>query len=84
MTTEDRVIFVLKELSGIETISLSDVLLDDLKLDSLSMVALLLEIEDAFDFELKESDMNPFDLNTVADVLALVTRYTEAQNGKSS
>ncbi len=48
---------------------------NDLALDSLSMVLLLSEIEDAFNIELEESDLNPFDLITVQDVINLVEKY---------
>lgn len=39
------------------------------------MVTLLVELEDALGIELDESDMNPFDLTTAEDVIALAERY---------
>lgn len=50
-------------------------LLDDLSLDSLRMVMLLVTLEDNFEIELDESDMNPFTLITVRDVVDLVMKY---------
>ena len=47
----------------------------DLALDSLLMVTLLVEIEEAFEIELDESDMNPFDLVTAQDAVDLVKKY---------
>lgn len=50
-------------------------LLGDLSLDSLRMVMLLVTLEDTFEIELDESDMNPFALITVHDVIHLVLKY---------
>lgn len=75
MNVEEKVIEILKELSGEETINETDILKEDIHLDSLGMVTLLVEIEDVFDIRLDESDMNPFDLITVQDVVNLVGKY---------
>ena len=69
------VIDLLKELSGQEMIREEDSLQEDLALDSLSMVTLLVELELVLGMELEEADMNPFELKTVADVLALAQKY---------
>ena len=50
-------------------------LIGDLALDSLRMVMLLVTLEDTFEIELDESDMNPFALITVSDVISLVMKY---------
>lgn len=76
----DKVIEILAELSGTENISLENHLQNDLGLDSMLMVTLLLDIEEKFEIELNESDMNPFDLNTVQDVIALVEKYGGDKN----
>lgn len=76
----DKVIEILAELSGTENISLQNHLQNDLGLDSMLMVTLLLDIEEKFEIELNESDMNPFDLNTVQDVIALVEKYGGDKN----
>lgn len=75
METTEKVIDILKELSGKEEIKETDSLQTDLALDSLSLVTLLLEVEDTFSIQLDESDMNPYDLATVSDVVALAGRY---------
>lgn len=76
----DKVIEILAELSGTENISLENHLQNDLGLDSMLMVTLLLDIEEKFEIELNESDMNPFDLNTVQDVVSLVEKYGGDKN----
>lgn len=76
----DKVIEILAELSGTENISLENHLQNDLGLDSMLMVTLLLDIEEKFEIELNESDMNPFELNTVQDVVSLVEKYGGDEN----
>ena len=76
----DKVIEILAELSGTGNISLENHLQNDLGLDSMLMVTLLIEIEEKFSIELNESDMNPFDLNTVQDVISLVEKYGGDEN----
>lgn len=75
---------VLQELSQKEYLKNTDSLQGDLGLDSLGMVTLLVELEDALDIILDESDMNPFDLTTVGDVVALAERYIGEHHGKKS
>lgn len=75
MNVEEKVKAVLCELSGTDIIGNDASLQEDLALDSLSMVALLLELEEAFDIELDESDMNPFDLTTVQSVINMINKY---------
>lgn len=84
MNITKKVIDILKELSGKKTIKQKDSLQHDIALDSLGMVMLLVEIEETFCIELDESDMNPFDLLTVSDVVELVKKYKEAQDEKKS
>ena len=71
----DKVCVILSELSGIETICLEHELQSDLGLDSLQMVTLLMMLEENFQITLDESDMNPFDLTTVKDVVELANKY---------
>ena len=80
MKTFDRLTVILSEISSVETISCDQTLQGDLALDSLNMVALLMMIEDEFQILLDESDMNPFDLITVEDVVKLVAKYLEGNN----
>lgn len=76
----DQVSAVLAELSGTESIRLEDELQNDIGLDSFGLVNLLLTLEESFGITLDESDMNPFDLINVQDVVTLVERYL---NGES-
>ncbi len=78
MNIKKRVHSILHDMSSKETISDRDNL-QELGLDSLDMVTLLLEVEDAFGITLDESDMNPYDLQTVEDVIHLVEKYGEAK-----
>ena len=80
MSTSEKVIELIKELSGKEEITITDSLQEDIALDSLSMVTLLIGIEENFQIELDESDMNPFDLNNVEDVIDLVDKYGGIKN----
>ena len=57
-------------------------LLEDLEMDSLRMVMLLVMIEDTFEIELDESDMNPFALLTVKDTIDLVAKYKLESEGE--
>ena len=75
MNIEEKVKVILSELSGEDTIDNASALQNELALDSLMMVTLLMEIEDTFAIELDESDMNPFDLETVQSVIDLVMKY---------
>ncbi len=80
MKIEDKIKDILFKLSG-ERIKNNSVLLkEDLALDSLLMVTLLIEIEECFSIRLKESDMNPFELNTVQSVIDMVSRYCKDEN----
>lgn len=80
MDIKQKVFDVIKQLSFSEQISESSRLQEDIGLDSLNMVNLLLELEEAFDIILDESSMNPFDLNTVYDVISLVSKYCGDKN----
>lgn len=84
METDEKVISILKELSGVENIDTSAHLQDDLALDSLMMVTLLFEIEDSFNIQLDESDMNPLDLETVDSIICLVRKYGEKNEEKDN
>lgn len=61
----------------------SNSLQNDLGMDSLGLIMLLTMIEDTFEIELDESDMNPFALQTVQDVIDLVTKYADGQKEES-
>ena len=80
MNTSELVLDVLKEICGKEEIKEADSLLFDLGLDSLEMVGLLVQLEQAMNITLKESDMDPFNLATVADVIKMARSYEENSN----
>lgn len=80
MNIEEKVKGILCELSGEETVENTDHLQGDLALDSLMMVTMLVEIEEAFAIELDEADMNPFDLGTVQNVIDMVSKYCGDEN----
>ena len=80
----DKVCVILSELSGIETICLEHELQSDLGLDSLQMVTLLMMLEENFQITLDESDMNPFDLVNVWQVVDLVEKYVGGENNEEN
>ena len=80
MNIETKVKEILWELSGEETIENTAHLQEDLALDSLMMVTMLVEIEETFEIELDEVDMNPFDLGTVQNVIDMVAKYCGDEN----
>ena len=75
MNVEEKVKAILYALSGEESVPNEASLQEELALDSLAMVTMLIEIEDVFEIQLDESDMNPFDLTTVQDVIDMVGKY---------
>ena len=74
-TIKLQVIEILEDISSEKITDTSIQLLGNLSLDSLSMVMLLVMIEETFEIELDESDMNPFALITVQDVIDLIAKY---------
>lgn len=77
-----QVIEILEDLCTEKITDTSLHLISDLALDSLRMVMLLVMIEDVFNIELNESDMNPFVLITVKDVINLVAKYRIESEGE--
>ncbi len=77
MDIRAQTIRVLQELEPVEAIEEEMLLMEELGLDSLSMVTLLILLEDAFQIAFREEDMNPFDLRTAGDVIRLVEAYLE-------
>ena len=71
----DQITVILSQLCGATEITAEHRLQQDLGLDSLQLVTLLLMIEEGFQIVLKEADMNPFDLTTVAQAVELVEKY---------
>ena len=77
---ERKIAKILREL-GVENITLSAELRDDLGLDSLQMVNLLIALEEIFQIELEETDIDPTSLRTVEDVISLTKKYTQSGGG---
>lgn len=50
-------------------------LFTELGLDSLSMVELLVRLEEEFEIELNESDLRPSEFNQVKDIYRLISNY---------
>ena len=76
-----KVVEILEDLCLTSIDDTSKTLIGDLAMDSLRMVMLLVMIEDVFEIELDESDMNPFKLRTVNDVINLVSKYKIESEG---
>jgi len=79
----DKVKAVLTEICGVESIRPEQELQHDLALDSLQLVTLLMLLEENFQIVLEESDMNPFDLINVYDVINLVEKYTDGNRNET-
>lgn len=52
---------------------------DDLGFDSLSLVELIVDLEDRFEIEIDESDLDPGQLKTVGQIYTLVDKYLEGR-----
>lgn len=75
MDFRKKVYEIISSICGLEVDSQDKSLSDDLGIDSLGMVALLIELEDSLNIELEESDMNPLMLKTTEDIVKLVEKY---------
>ena len=74
---KEKVNEILKEKSFCDEITSELKLREDLGLDSLNMVELMVELEDKFNIEIEESDLDPAALQTVNQIYDLVEKYTE-------
>lgn len=52
---------------------------DDLGFDSLSLVELIVDLEDKFDIVIEESDLDPAQIKTVGQIYTLVDKYAEGR-----
>lgn len=75
MDFRKKVYEIIGSICGLEVDSQDKSLSDDLGIDSLGMVALLIELEDSLNIELEESDMNPLMLKTTEDIVKLAEKY---------
>lgn len=78
---KEGVFKILSDLSGVSVNEAQMKLVEDIGLDSLMLVTMLIEIEEEFNIELNESDMNPYDFITAGDVIAMTERYVGDVNG---
>ena len=83
-TIKNQVIEMLEDICTEKIIDVSLSLLDDLSMDSLRMVMMLVMLEDTFGIELDESDMNPFVLKKVEDVISLAAKYLLGSGGEKN
>jgi acyl carrier protein len=84
MTTQDQVIAILAEQAMLETSDVAlDNSLDDLGIDSMSLVESIFAIEEAFDITVPFNANNPsesaFDISTVASIIAAVDKLKVEQ-----
>lgn len=70
---------ILSEKRFSDTITADMKLSEDLGFDSLSLVELIVDLEDRFDIEIDESDLDPGQLKTVAQIYSLVDKYLEGR-----
>lgn len=50
---------------------------NDLGFDSLSMVELIVKLEETLNIQFRESDLDPQNIETVGDIYQLITNYVE-------
>lgn len=81
---KEQVFEIVEELGLIPIRDANVTLTGDLAMDSLRMVMLLITLEDTFEIELDESDMNPFSLITVQDVVDLAMKYVSPTKEESN
>lgn len=84
MKVREKISEILSELTGIDTVDLEDGLQEDLGLNSIQMVTLLIMIEDNFNIFLDESDMNPYDLVYVYQVVDMVKKYIKGDDDEEN
>lgn len=73
---KEKVNEILKKKTFCDEITSELKLREDLGLDSLNMVELMVEIEDKYNIEIEESDLDPAALQTVSQIYDLIEKYT--------
>lgn len=84
MKVREKISEILSELTGIDTINTDDALQEDLGLNSIQMVTLLIMVEENFGIFLDESDMNPYDLIYVYQVVDMVEKYIKGDSDEEN
>lgn len=77
--TKEIINSILTEKRFSDTITSDMKLSEDLGFDSLSLVELIVDLEDRFDIEIDESDLDPSQLKTVGQIYSLVDKYLEGR-----
>ena len=77
--TKDIINSILREKKFSDTITSGMKLSEDLGFDSLSLVELIVDLEDRFDILIDESDLDPGQLKTVGQIYSLVDKYLEGR-----
>jgi len=77
MNIQKKIFQIITELSAFDNLNEGMLLVEDIGFDSMEMVILLVTIEDEFDISLSQSDMDPFAIKTIGDVIDLVEKYDE-------
>ena len=75
MSTREKIFAVVKTLSATDTELSETVKFMDTGFSSLSMVELILAVEEEFDIELNDSDLAPANLVVIGDLISLVEKY---------
>ena len=70
-----RVAEVITETVGSEEIAAEQLLKEDIGLDSLSLVSVVVGLEEKFGIEFQESDLDPSEIAQVKDLVKLVEKY---------
>lgn len=73
MNIESKTLQIIASLSWEENITLEDTLAS-LGIDSIVLIEIIIALEDWFEIQFNSSDLDPFELVTVADVIDLVKR----------
>ena len=77
--TKEIINTILTEKRFSDTITSDMNLSEDLGFDSLSLVELIVDLEDRFDIEIDESDLDPGLIKTVGQIYTLIDKYLEAR-----
>lgn len=78
-STKEMINSILTEKKFTDVIIPDMSLSEDLGFDSLSLVELIVDLEDRFDIEIDESDLDPGHIKTVGQIYSLVDKYLEGR-----
>lgn len=74
METIDKIKEIIREVSGCEELNEKSELKSDAGLDSLSLVSVIVGLEDRFGVTFDDGDLNPAELLTVGDLIRLTEK----------